>query len=452
MSILLNTLKGILRSRRLNEPAAINTLGLPPPSSITQQDGGGIICFATGSAGDALASLTRELIQPFAHRATRVWVLDLSNQNWRDELNRALEHPIWFAYSFFDFGQKLNIDVDGVSRNLWECCNIPFVRVFGDIPAYFPIRHFRNYQNSINGYWASSHFEFYRRWFGDQALAVKLPPIPISARPLGEVDKDIKMKGAILFSKNGNSPAALIDYWRSALPDAVAAVLESVGEECIATDAINKEPNIDDRIIRHFISLGIDVSVDRAILCFLVAQVDDYVRRIKSTMIAEAILDLPILVRGAHWEHVNFYGKKARLEPLVNYASMASLIDEAPAIIDMSPNISDAPHDRVWRAVGRGTAFLTNTQEYLGQFTSAPEKFAFDFNKSSIHDLVEHYVLNPKEAIDLGLAQALNFREIYTTEKYLQALLAAVGIVSLRLKGRPVGTQNFVDLTSFGTH
>jgi hypothetical protein len=443
MSILSRTIQEIFGAK--NRSASATDTGLPEVENIRQQEGGGIICFAGGSEGDALANLTRELIAPIAGKASRVWMLNLGSPTLGEELNRALQEPVWFAYSFFAIGQDTNAEIGGCSRNVWEACGIPFLRMFGDIPAYFPDRHVRKFSNSINGYGDRSHLDFYKRWFDNKALTALLPALSLESKSLDEIDEDLKVKGSIIFPKNGNSPNALLDYWRASLPHTVVSAMESVAEACISQDAINDELHIDDRIIRCYEDIGVDIAADRTLMCFMVAQIDDYVRRIKSTMVAEAILDLPVIVQGSSWGHVNFYGKKARLESCSDYATTSALFGKTLAMIDMSANTIHAPHDRICRATGHGTAFLTNQQEFIGKIIPNPSECAFRFTKDSIHDMVEHYVLNPRVAVSLGIQQARGFRELYTAERYASALVSVVDAMSLRLGGRPYGTQNFID-------
>ncbi len=443
MSILSNTLKGLIEINR--RKVSVRETGLIPEGGVLQQEGGSIICFSAGSEGDALANLTREVILPVANRSSKIWLLNVNDKNWQLELKQALKDPMWFAFSFFGVGQEINIEYTGSLKNFWETFKIPFVRVFGDIPAYFPDRHLANYSNSINMYGDKSHAEFYRRWFDKRALSALLTSLPMGSKPLTEVDKFLKLKGSIIFPKNGNSPQAQIDYWRMSLPNSTARVLESVAEECISQCTINSNHRFDELIARHYNELGIDIAANRALLCFLVAQIDDYVRRVKSTMITEAILDLPVIIRGVNWGHVDFYGKRARLEVNSDYASTSNLLDASLALIDMSPNTVHAPHDRVCRAAGRGTAFLTNQQEFLQKTGINVENCTFSFDKNSIHNLVEYYIINPSHAIDMGIRQATFFQNYYTNEKYAECLLSSVETMALRLSGRPSGTQNFVD-------
>lgn len=445
MSILTQTIKNIFGNGRRNAVVSNQT----PVDHMRPSEAGSIICFTSPSDGDALAHLTRELIQPIANRASRVQLLELPSTNWWDELNAAVHDPVWFAFAFSGDGQEISVERPGGVKNLWEDSKIPFVRMFGDTPAYFPKKHAARYRNSINIYGSQSHADFYRRWIDDCALTATLPAVPMDARPLDQIDEKAKLDSPIIFPKNGNSVSALQAYWRMALPTTVSNALQSVAEECVSQSNIDDDPHIDDRILNYYKNIGIDISLERPLLCFLVAQVDDYLRRFKSTMIAEAILDLPVSIHGNNWRHVDFYGKRASLKEGSNYAQTRKLLPNAPAIIDMSPNISNTPHDRVCRAAGCGTAFLTNQQKYIQRITGSPAECTFSFNKNSIHDLVEYYVLNPGEAVKLGLRQAAAFRAAYPEQRYAEILLSVVHIMHLRLQGRPPpGTQNFVEFPS----
>ena len=427
------------------KPPAAQAAAPGQEMEVRQKDRGSVLFFAGDSEGNALVELTKGLLAPFAPMASRVAFFDMNRPGWQEKLQEALSDPVWFAAGYFGVGQDIAATKNGESANLWESAGIPFVRFYGDIPAYFPDRHVARFTNSINAYTDSAHASFYRRWFREPALSVLHSRILFDPMPLEQVDVQSKLKGKIIFPKNGNSPWKLIDYWRMALPSSLGKTLEHVAEESIGREWIDREPCFDDRLVRHFHDLGVDIAAEPAVLCFLVAQLDDYVRRVKSTMIVEALLDLPIIIRGRFWEHVDFRGEKATYDPESDVASTLELIDLAPALVDMSPNIQHSPHDRVCRAVGRGTAFLTNKQEFLdATLQAAAERCTFVFEQEAIHNLVEHYVLHPREAVELGLEQARALRPVFEESTYVDTLLTAVQTIALRRGGRPSETQNFV--------
>lgn len=441
--ILISALKSLLSKR--NRQLLVS--GLPdaaPAMDIRQEEGGSILCFSGGSEGNALMELTKQLLEPLKSRASRVVVLDVNQEGWQSRLESLLDEPVWFAVSYFAVGQDVSLTRDGTRANLWESAGIPFVRFYGDLPAYFPDRHIGRYRNSINVYGYPSHAAYYRRWFSDRALSVLVQPFILDPIALEDVDVERKMKGKVIFPKNGNSPASLIIYWRTALPREVGKALEALAEESVGKDWIDREPCLDDKLIAHFSTMGVDIAAEPAVLSFLVAQLDDYVRRVKSTMIAEALLDLPVIVRGSAWQHVDFRGKKAVYDPDSDLARTNVLMDQALAIVDMSPNTQHTPHDRICRSVGRGTAFLTNRQEFLDALLPKPARFTFKFEPEAIRNCVEYYVDRPRDAVELGLEQARAMRPAFREDRFVDALATAVDLCRFRLAGRPAGTQDFV--------
>lgn len=406
-----------------------------------------ILCFTAASEGDALKELVYWGAAPLKRQASGIAVLNMLDKEDRAQLPALLEKPLWFAMSHFGIGQDFTISRNGKEFNLWEYFGIPFLRVYGDLPAYFPDRHVRRFRNTINNYYDRSQVEFYKRWFRNGAICSVLPPVIYNPLPLDEVDVQAKLAGKIVFPKNGNSPDQLIDYWRSSLPRSLAACLESIAEECTAKDQINRMPVLDERVLAHYRNRGIDLEADPMIVCFLVAQIDDFIRRVKSTLIVRAIMDLPVVIRGRFWEHLDFHGKRAVLDPDSDYSRTAPVIDRAPAVIDMSPNTLATPHDRICRAAGRGTAFLTNRQDFLDVF-ERPGSFSFDFEVESIRACVEYHVEHPQQAVELGFEQARIFRQAYPEEKYAEALRSVIQLAAFRMGERPPGTQNYVDFPS----
>lgn len=438
-------LKDLWRSSRdTARPGVANDLSMPMPE---QKEGGAVIALAPPSEGNALLELTKSWMRPFERIASRVAVVDASQPDWRNRLAEIFEEPVWFAASYFSAGQNLSIRSAEGGITVWEAAGIPFLRLYGDMPAYFPDRHLARYRNSINGYFDADHAAFYRRWFPSPAVSIVLPPSLVERMPLEQVDTDRKLQGRIVFPKNGNSPDRLRDYWRTGLPRTLAQGLEAVAEDVSARDRIDLAPALDDSLIGYFSHRGIDITADRAVLCFLVAQLDDYLRRVKSTMIARALLDLPVILRGRFWEHVDLRGRRATYDSHSDVASTQALIDAAPAIVDMSPNTQKTPHDRICRAVGRGTAFLTNRQQFLADLFPDSERFCFSFAPEAIATLVEHYATNPARAVELGMEQARVIRSHWPESAFVDSILGGVQVALLRLRGRPPGTQNFVDFT-----
>jgi len=443
MSILKNLIKSLAPERTANT-AEVNA---PAEGRLTAnyREGAQIICFAGPSQGNALSELTLEMMRPFAKASTGIHLIDISTHGWTEQLNALLAKPVWFAASYFGVGQQITTPTDSGPKNLWEISKIPFLRLYGDTPAYFPDRHMRTSKNSINAYGDISHASFYRRWFKDPALSIVTPPILINKTEVKEIDYSRKRNGKIIFPKNGNSPTQLIDYWRARIPQHISEILENISESITARDRIDSRLSLDEFIISEFQKISIDISSEPAIVCFMTAQLDDYLRRFKSTLIIESIQDLPIVLLGKNWDHVSRNTSRLIHESNDNYSRTKNMMAEALAVLDMAANFHHGPHDRVLRAAGQGTAFLTNTQAYFDEILPNSSECTFKFNKDSIHDTVESALTNPERTIQLGIENSEILRSHHTDEKYAEIVTTAIQTVAFKMGNRPEGTQNYVD-------
>lgn len=414
----------------------------PTIANPTYRRGGVVLAFAAGSQGDAVTQHTLEMLQPLKSCCDEIVLLDVSDPSWAGKYEAATSNPIWFVLS--PFGAREYKVVDGQeTRSRWADAGIPFVRLFGDMPAYFPAKHIQHFANSINAYGHAEHLDFFVRWFPVKAPCLTLPLFPFDRIPKDSVDFDRKAaSGTIIFPKNGNSPDRLADYWRASLPPAVSKALESVAE--CAGAALDRPLDLLAELQRYFAGLGIEVPANEPLMFFLVAQLDDYLRRKKSTLIARTLLDYPVIIRGLNWDHIDFSGKRATHDPDPDYRRTRQLLDASTAIIDMSPNTHRGPHDRVLRAAGRYTAFLSNRQAfYVDNFHGHPA-FTFLFNPDAIRECVEMALSRPRDTVQMGVVQAERMRELLTEEKYVEQLVTAVDACALACGERPSGTQGYV--------
>lgn len=434
-------LRSLLKNVGRRRPASPAPVAPQPGAAsevpaLTYQRGGQVIAATASSEGDALKEIMLELLEPLRPLCAGAVLLDLNDPQFRAKLAAAAEKPVWFALSFFGGGEH----IDGQSP--WAKAGVPFVRIFGDTPAYYPHAHFQQHPNSINGYGHREHQEFFCRWFPQRAPCLWMPFYPFDTVEKGKVDFSRKERGSIIFPKNGNCPDRLRHYWRDSLPPAVAQALEAASEEA---DARLDEPfETLEYLRKHFGALGIDLVPGDRLMFFLVAQIDDYLRRRKSTLVGRALLDLPVVIRGVNWDHVDFHGRKARHDPDSDFARTRPLLDECLAIVDMTPNTYRGTHDRALRAAGRYTAFLTNRQPFYVETFSNHAQFTYRFDEHSVRERVEAALARPRDTVEMGVAQAERMRELRKPEDYVRELLAVVDVCAMACAPRPPGTQNFV--------
>jgi hypothetical protein len=103
------------------------------------------------------------------------------------------------------------------------------------------------------------------------------------------IDFRAKVGGKLLFLKNGNDPEQLVQVWRNALPLNVFLLLTELSGHLVSQIATTTSVDLDRVVCAYFRDRGLDVDAMVSLRLFFVAQLDDYLRRVKSTSIAEVL-------------------------------------------------------------------------------------------------------------------------------------------------------------------
>jgi hypothetical protein len=258
------------------------------------------------------------------------------------------------------------------------------------------------------------------------------------------VDRARRERGTLVFLKNGNSPLHLRRLWRERLSPAIADITEALAE-AITPAGLSSGPLLIGDFVASFIAseMQADPKSLTDSIAFFTAQMDDYLRRVKSDMIARAVLDFPVIVQGGLWDHIDFTGRRARLVNGLDYGPTVNVYREQLGIIDMSPNVDSWPHDRIQRAAGSYTAFLTNRQGWMTQQFPGFDDFTFDFAPESIQARVADALARPTHYIDLAVAFGERFRERYTREAFARRLVDAAEMARLQYGSNKPTIQPF---------
>jgi len=240
-----------------------------------------------------------------------------------------------------------------------------------------------------------------------------------------------RRSGKIFFLKNGNSPADLRRLWHSRLPVSVAKLTEAMADEIVAVGTRSGPLYIGDIVADFLQKRRVCTDPPRDLVTFFSAQMDDYLRRVKSTMIAESILDLPVCVQGSFWHHMDFSGKKARLCDGQDVDASQQILQTQLGVVDMSPNVDDWPHDRVQRGAGSFALVLTNRQGWLSRKFPEFEDLTFDFNPESIKARVADAIAHPERYLEQAVAFGGRFREMYPREEFANRVIDLAELATL---------------------
>ena len=200
---------------------------------------------------------------------------------------------------------------------------------------------------------------------------------------------------------------------------------------------------IDDLVVRYFVDADFDVEALTRLRLFFIAQLDDYLRALKCTRMAEALMDFPVEIRGNNWGHLNLIGQKATYINECDFAKSTQLIRESLGVIDMSPNTVSRPHDRVMRAYGAYTACLTNQQAFLNELPHQ-QQLGFKFEKDDLQEKVAYLLGHPSEVVECGIAVSDAYRQHHPEEETIHKLLDCAAMARFNgLRQRPSGAQDY---------
>ena len=304
---------------------------------------------------------------------------------------------------------------------LWDVIGLPFLTIYGDSPSYFFDQHFDYGLWGVSLYPFEEHLALRRQFATLRGLHGVAPTLPYDSMLDGEIDWRAKESGKLIFLKNGNDPAALRAFWRAAMQPRVAETLIELSDAMAADLDRCSHRDIVARVQTCLRDAGLHYGAERLML-IMVAQLDDYLRRVKSTLLANVLLDYPVEIHGFNWDHIDASSRRGRLIREADYAKSEYLIRSALATIDMSPNTSAGVHDRVARAAGQRTVCLSNAGQDWGYVPSIGEQVSYRFDEASIRERVEWMLAHPKETVELGIAFGDEFVKTHNIETVYASL------------------------------
>jgi len=262
-----------------------------------------------------------------------------------------------------------------------------------DHPAYYARRHRGVPHNLVLGYLFRDHALYQRDHVKSANLVTSvhfgIPDLPIA-------DPDLSDGPKIVFAKTGNDPRALETRWR-ALPR-----IEPLIRDCLDEVGLGPCELYADAVHRVVSAHGIELQPFDRLTRFLIVQIDDYVRRRKSTAIAETIKRFPVDIFGVKWEHIDQTGARARFHGGVDYRIVNQAIVRATASITMNPNIELSAHDRFFTALGAGVMPLSDTNSFIRENFPALTPYTFGFDDASLEATLDRVFARPADAVALA--------------------------------------------------
>lgn len=395
------------------------------------------------SAGDVLGSNGRALSEDFAAAGYTLHSMAVNDPLLLDTVSGLLADGLVFAFGYAGIGSAIRVG----DASLWALAQVPFFSLYGDSPAYFFDLHAQQcpWQAGLYGY--ADHLALRRSLparAGTLGVAHTMT-IPFPAALRAGLDRRQKRAGKLIFLKNGNDPTALMLAWQRELPTPLALRLLALAEVLMARLDAATHAQILALLDAALEDLGLDPQDLLKPRLFLLAQLDDFVRRVKSQFLANVLLDYPTEIHGFHWSHLKTEGRVGKVVLHADYGHSNFLIRDALALIDMSPNTLDGFHDRQQRAIGARTLCMTNRQPHLAEMATEAERFQFDFREDSLRGRIEWALSDPDAVLDLGEEVAERYRARYPFAAFIDGMVEMSGLIRLKnAAASPLSAQNYL--------
>jgi hypothetical protein len=404
-----------------------------------------VLYLSGNTRGATLENVGRSLGRDFGALGLGFHEISLTDhEHFLENLRKVKIEEVKLIYSWVSMGHGIKLrQQDGSEIDLWDDLRIPFLTFHGDSPAYFFDRHVVSDSKYVTIYGFDEHRDLRRSLPHVNGPIDAVWPTALDEIPIEQLDFEKKKNGKILFLKNGKDPARLRQLWASCLEPRLLQAIQDLASE-IENDLDNPALNqIDDIIARYFDDCGLDIDRMFKLRLFFIAQLDDYLRAVKCTRMAEALMDFPVEIRGNNWEHLDFTGKKATYIDECDYTKSIGLMRESLGTIDVSPNTASKPHDRVVRAFGAHTFCLTNEQQFLYELPHA-ERLSFRFEKESLQQQIAYLLDHKAAAVEMGVDVAEAYKIKHPRIASLTKLLEYASLARLdNLRQRPAGSQDF---------
>ncbi len=376
-----------------------------------------VLSLSWASAYDSVRGLLRHFAPAWAQVGLGFAELDTHSPGWEGRLRAVLaEHEVRFVLAAGGIGTGLTAD----GEPLWERLKIPVYALMLDHPSYYAARHRTQPNSTVLGYMFRDHALFQAAHVKAENIVTSIdygmPDLPLASPPA---------RPRILFAKTGNDPEALAKSWRAApwleriLRDAVDALALTKNGQANCNEfwpVIAKVAQAHRLEVLPFSLLG----------RFLLVQVDDYIRRLKSTAMARALLPFEVDVFGRGWEHIETEGAKARFHGAVDYARIEAEFGSATASLTMNPNIALSAHDRFFTALGAGILPISDKNPYLERYFPELLPYSFDFQPGSIEAAIGRVVANLAAAVELAHEIRAKKRAAHGVEQAALRILQAV--------------------------
>ncbi len=331
-------------------------------------------------------------------------LLRMGDPDFIVQLHQALQDGIRFAWGYAGVGAGLA----GDGRSIWDIAKVPFISVLADAPYIRPSNHNVPSRYVVNGYIYREWLDLQQDQVGSRQISALLPMgvLPNASRALVPWSRRPRR---MLFVKTGDDPDRQRAFW-----DRWPAPLRAVLHECADVLAARSPGPIAPVVQACLAAHSLLLDGNKGILFGVLHEVDTYIRALRATVMARALLQLPVDIVGGGWDHVRNEPGRARFHAPIPAGELEAAYADTQILVNVTPNFASGAHERVVRGFAAGCCVVSDDNDFSrSAFQQFPAYRGVEWHQPDLADrLASAYA--DQDASDAALEQA----RCYVEQRY----------------------------------
>jgi hypothetical protein len=344
-----------------------------------------VVAFVGENLNGILESQSRRFLDLLKPMGLVGEVISVTDPALERRLDEALQMGVLFAWGFAGVGARLSFN----GQNLWTTTGIPFISVLADAPFIMPINHHVPSPAVVNGYIYREWLDFQRDHIRSEQIAALLPhgvisnterfTTPWSQRPT-----------RMIFVKTGADPELQRARW-AGWPVRLRTILHQCADTLIGQPTGSILPTVMKCLEAHQIHLN----GSKPLFFGLLHELDTFLRAHRGTVMARALLALPVDIVGGGWEHVrNGPGViRARFHDARPAGELDALFSQAQFVVNVTPNFGSGAHERVLRGFAARACVVSDKNRHAAEILDLlPSYHGLDWSDADLTErLADHF-------------------------------------------------------------
>jgi hypothetical protein len=144
---------------------------------------------------------------------------------------------------------------------------------------------------------------------------------------------------------------------------------------------------------------GLFLDGGSAVALMLIGELDAYIRYRRAEMVVRGVLELPVDVFGAGWNHIPWDTGRARYHGPLGWRAMIEMLPAYSGCLSINPLVDESVHDRVFFALAAGVPPISDSNAFSHANMAGLEPYTFGFTGDAVRQAAEAALADPAQAL-----------------------------------------------------